>query len=454
MPISFSCPNCQKKLKAPEQAAGKTLPCPQCKTRVTVPSPEKTAEEFDPSWLEENEPASTEPEDRTPAIRTNYSEEEQDSPPVPTKPVEKVTKPKVVPLKADETPGWMRHLHLILLLALIPLIISLGITTKREESLANLLDSISDLEPQSRIRLLEALEKGDEDALFRALPDNKLKGAWLARDTKAHWGLAFGSALLFFIFLFALSLRGTANIGHLLLVCGFTATAGIFLLLSVQAIAEWTQGRIIVGRGIFTIVFYIFKFIGFSYRAALDSDNGFVLSFLGFVFGIGLCEELVKAIPVLFYLRRPDANWHGALLWGLASGIGFGVAEGIVYSRDFYNGIYGPDIYAVRFLSCVALHASFSGGVAILLMMMRDKLVEAETWAHMAGTTFLAILPPMIFHGLYDTFLKRDLNTGALITAVVSFGYLAVLSYFLHGKDDVEANAEMLRQYKKMRKAT
>jgi len=168
---------------------------------------------------------------------------------------------------------------------------------------------------------------------------------------------------------------------------------------------------------------------------------------------VGLCEEFCKAIPVLLYLRRDDANWHGALLWGLASGIGFGIAEGIMYSRDFYNGIYGPGMYFVRFFSCVALHALFSGSVAILLVLMRDKVTEAETWAHSIGMVLLAILPTMVLHGLFDTFLKRDLHLGALITAIASFGYLAVLSYFLHGRDDVAANEEMLRKYKRMRKA-
>ena len=52
---------------------------------------------------------------------------------------------------------------------------------------------------------------------------------------------------------------------------------------------------------------------GFSYRAAANPENGFVLSLLGFTFGVGLCEELVKAAPLLFKYRHPnEQSWKGA----------------------------------------------------------------------------------------------------------------------------------------------
>src|SRR5262245_21392399 len=39
MPISFSCPQCGKKLKAPDHAVGKKSKCPGCGTPVTCPEP-------------------------------------------------------------------------------------------------------------------------------------------------------------------------------------------------------------------------------------------------------------------------------------------------------------------------------------------------------------------------------------------------------------------------------
>lgn len=44
MPFALHCPNCNALLKAPDKAAGRTLPCPGCKTPVTFPkSPPGTA---------------------------------------------------------------------------------------------------------------------------------------------------------------------------------------------------------------------------------------------------------------------------------------------------------------------------------------------------------------------------------------------------------------------------
>ena len=59
---------------------------------------------------------------------------------------------------------------------------------------------------------------------------------------------------------------------------------------------------------------------------------------------------------------------------GLASGVGFGVSEGITYCGDHYNGIHGIGIYVIRFLSCVSLHALWAGSVAILIYRNRDYL--------------------------------------------------------------------------------
>src|SRR5207244_3665732 len=96
-----------------------------------------------------------------------------------------------------------------------------------------------------------------------------------------------------------------------------------------------------------------------------------------FTFGVGLCEELVKAIPILCATSMErKLDWRGACAWGLASGVGFGVAEGIMYSSDYYNGIAGFDIYLVRFLSCVALHASWTAAVAVMIWQNQANLEQ------------------------------------------------------------------------------
>src|SRR6516162_2664927 len=52
MSISFKCPQCGKKLKAPDAAAGKTSTCPGCGGKVTCPEPVYDAEVVEMTPLE------------------------------------------------------------------------------------------------------------------------------------------------------------------------------------------------------------------------------------------------------------------------------------------------------------------------------------------------------------------------------------------------------------------
>jgi RsiW-degrading membrane proteinase PrsW (M82 family) len=222
--------------------------------------------------------------------------------------------------------------------------------------------------------------------------------------------------------------RGSATITRLASVGLFTATVGIFFLLAVQWVAEWTQGRILIGRSVIVIFFYIAKFIGYSYRAALDENTNFFVSCFGFTFGVGLCEELCKALPLLVHYRdhtTAHLSWRAACMVGLISGVGFGVSEGITYSSDFYNGISGGDVYLVRFISCVALHAAWSGAAAIFIFRQQSLLQGAETVWGVMGNSVVLVSIPMLLHGLYDTLLKKDHHVLALVAAVVSFAWLA-----------------------------
>jgi RsiW-degrading membrane proteinase PrsW (M82 family) len=124
-----------------------------------------------------------------------------------------------------------------------------------------------------------------------------------------HWAFAVGSALLFMAFFLLLASHDTANPRSILTMGLFTATVGIAVLLLFQIIADWSQGVWLTGGSVVVLVFYGVKLIGFSYQAALDPANGFFLSFLGYTFGVGFCEEVVKALPLL---ARPSSRLN---LW-------------------------------------------------------------------------------------------------------------------------------------------
>ncbi len=268
-------------------------------------------------------------------------------------------------------------------------------------------------------------EEPSLDALINALPDHRIAGAHLARDTFLHWVYA-GISLTVFVGLY-MSLFRNVESGKSLMVTSalFTATVGIFMLLAFQWLASVTQGVMIRPRGIIGLLFLIAKLIGYSYSAALDPNSGFIPSLLGFTFGVGLCEEICKAIPVVYFLRESrKATWRSACLVGLASGVGFGVSEGITYSADMYNGLLGFDIYLVRFISCVALHSAWSGGAAVIMYYNQAYLPgEADGWGDLLLGIAIYLGIAIILHGLYDTLLKQEQSMIAMAIAIGSVGW-------------------------------
>lgn len=113
--------------------------------------------------------------------------------------------------------------------------------------------------------------------------------------------------------------QGAATIPQLAGALAITATAGIVSLLIFQYLAELSQAVVLRGGGIVAIVFWIVKLIGFSYRAALDPENGFLLSLFGFTMGVGLCEEFVKLIPATGLMKAGGKDWRGACVLGLGA---------------------------------------------------------------------------------------------------------------------------------------
>jgi RsiW-degrading membrane proteinase PrsW (M82 family) len=259
--------------------------------------------------------------------------------------------------------------------------------------------------------------------IFAVIPDHKLLGAHLAYGSYVSWLYALVSAAVFFAAV-RLLFPSPARARDLLAAGAFTSTLGMVLLIGFQYVAEYSQGIWLRGFNVAVLLFYVVKLIGFSYRAALDPGNGFLLSFAGYTCGVGFCEELTKALPILWRIRRRDPSATEAAAWGLASGVGFGVAEGIHYAASYYDGYSTGPIYIVRFVSCVALHATWSGAVGYTMHTARDLLRAPRGGLEWLVLLVRLMFVPMVLHGLYDTLLKRDMDGTALAIAVVSFVWL------------------------------
>ncbi len=454
MPIHVTCAACGKRLKARESLAGKVVRCPHCGEKVRVPEPE--AEGIFVAYpLESAAPAQEPLPDQEEAA---YPVQETDPAPrreVPRRARKRASLPSPT---VPEPPAWLRHLHWLLALALVPLAFSLLQPEKLRDEFDSRLQKTLEQAPakvQRRAQhVRERVEEGTAslDDLFATLPGHRLVGSFLPRSTWLHWLFAAGAALLFMTFFLFLAAGKTADPRYLLGIALFTSTGGIFLLFVVQTLASLPLGLLLWGD--VAGLSFILKLIGFSYQAALDPGNGFILSFLGFTLGVGLCEEVCKALPLLVHFRRPSGlSWRGAFLWGLASGAGFGIAEGIVYSSRYYNGIVGPNVYLVRFISCVALHALWTGSAAITLYRNQDLIQNAVGGHVYLVCLFRIIGVPVVLHGLYDTLLKKELNGPALGVAVLSFLFLAFQISRLHGGDDEAAREERRRASQRRRAA-
>ena len=265
------------------------------------------------------------------------------------------------------------------------------------------------------------------DRIAALFPDDRIDGALLPRRTEAHWLIALGTAVAYFIFL-AIAFPGSHRYFKGLIFAGiFTATAGVLLLLFVQW-AAFSLPSISV-RGTIGLILLIIRLIGYSYILA-ESDHGLLISFIGFTCGVGLCEEFTKALPLLLRIKPTPGKDDPTCGITCSSGAsprarGFGIAEGIMYSGRYYNGFDGAGMYAVRFISCVALHAMWAGAVGISMFRRQSWLIDAERRLGLFFRVIQIVLVPMILHGLYDTLLKQDHERFALLVALASFGWLA-----------------------------
>lgn len=453
MAISFKCDQCGKKLKAPDELAGRKIKCPGCQAVVRITAPEELPEESPSKLLDltassspsvDDEAASDDPfagdwlnsdeledprarKERTAARKAQLDAKRAEREAEEEEAQQRKKKSKASAVKvpaADPDEGQPFRYHWIYLLALLPLALSM---LWPQDSMLDRLNRTFESHPE--ITPLDGEFESVSDLLdsLNGLPDHKIEGALLARDSLVHWVFGAVSAGAYLGLLFGMFPGTRRRTFRLLRVGLFTGTIGIVMLLMFQSIAHASGGYIVRGRGVGVLIFLILQLIGFSYRCAEDPSIGFWGSFFGFTVGVGLCEELCKSLPIWHYLRTArKTGWRGACLTGLASGIGFGVSEGIMYSGDMYNGASQGLIYVVRFVSCVSLHAMWSGSVALMMYRNQDFL-DADEWGNVVLGLLYYISISMILHGLYDTLLKHDLDWVALLIGIGTYLWMLYL---------------------------
>ena len=367
MVIEVKCP-CGKKLRANESLIGQTIQCNLCRREVLVPDPQAAPPE--------------------PLVK---------EPPAPV---------------ADNKSPW-EYVYWLLALAFFPLAITLAqpddnIQRRYEKALADNPDVKKRLEDE-KSRREEAWEPPlTLDEVINAFPGRKLdKLAFLPRDTLMHYLYAAVSSGVFLGLFFCFFTPGTAKPWHLVLVGLFTGTFGIAGML------------IIHGVGIPTLLIHV------GLMAKEETMSDFLACWAGFTFGVGLIEEACKIFPLFFLLLcKKSLTWRTAVLWGLASGVGFGVNEGILYSETFYNGITSSMQYVVRFVSCVALHAIWSASAGVSLYHTQNLINQFTEWYEKLVVMLRVLIVVMFLHGLFDALLTREMKAPALMVAAASIIWL------------------------------
>lgn len=145
------------------------------------------------------------------------------------------------------------------------------------------------------------------------------------------------------------------------------------------------------------------SFPPFSFLYELTESTNIFSRIIGFVFGVGVVEETIKALPLLYLLRTSKSPLipQTLVFYGLISGIGFGVLEGVLYQTTTNTGLdYNSAFFMniARLTTLPFLHAVWCGiagyfiSFAFLYPLFRR------------GLYLLALLVPAILHGLYDVF--------------------------------------------------
>lgn len=297
---------------------------------------------------------------------------------------------------------WREHVYWVLPLALLPLAFSLG--QPDDDTPARFRRTLLDqpIELRLRVELAEQGLNASLDDVLAPLPGQRIQGALLSRATDGHWLIALGAGMVMMALALSTFRSPETSPIVLIVVCLFTASVGYVILLSVEGLIAPTVHEVLEGQA------------------------SFPLGLCAYILGVGLFEELAKALPILWRVQRAGPlRWRAACLWGLASGIGFGLAEGVQYSEGVYNGLASIDAYLVRFISCVALHAIWAASAAIQIARRGPALHDTHDPAAYAVALMQALAVPVVLHGVYDVLLQFQFHAAGLAVALGSFGWLA-----------------------------
>ena len=165
---------------------------------------------------------------------------------------------------------------------------------------------------------------------------------------------------------------------------------------------------------------------------ALLGNDGFLSNSLGYVLGVGVTEELVKAVPLILVANRSKTPLvpQTMVFYGVMCGIGFGIYEGVEYQMEVnrqldYNSSFFMNI--ARLTSLPFFHSMCSGlaGYFISFAVLKPRYRQI--------LYFIAIAMPALLHGLYDTFAD------SILSLFFGFAVVVLLNFYVNNDKAVQS---------------
>jgi len=157
---------------------------------------------------------------------------------------------------------------------------------------------------------------------------------------------------------------------------------------------------------------------GIKQLYSLTDSTSIFEKLIGYIFGVGFFEELIKALPIFIiakYSKEPLIP-QTLVFYGLVSGTGFGASEGVLYqtavnSQLDYSSSFFMNI--ARLTSLPFLHSVWAGISAYYISF-------GYLYPKYRKSMFLiAIAIPAILHGLYDVFGWSILGLSVTVLGVI-----------------------------------
>lgn len=185
-----------------------------------------------------------------------------------------------------------------------------------------------------------------------------------------------------------------------------------------------------------------------SFFMNLTQSNALMVKYIGFIFQVGICEELIKILPVFLYLlfNKNNADPSKFLIIGIFSGLGFAAFENVMYNLSLITtsatlamkygtegaiiGTHQAIVSSItRYLSTVFGHAIYSG---IFSYFIATIYISGK---RKTALFILGLFLASIIHGTYDWLIFLQPTFAGFTNAI---GFVLLYGYIIKLRSIVE----------------